>query len=83
MFVVKASKQLPASLKKEKSGFIWHKFMIQMLKLSSLDKIIVYQCLLAAPFSKVTFLARESCVIRNASASRCLLSFEAPKQLLQ
>ena len=77
-----ASKQLPASLKKEMSGFIWRKFMIQMLKLSSLDENIVYQCFLAAPFSEVTFLDRESCFIRNVSASRCLLPFEASKQII-
>ena len=77
-------KQLPACLKKKAtSGFIWHNFMIQMLKLSSLDENIVYQCFLAALFSEVTFLARESCFIWNASANRCLLSFEAYKQLLQ
>ena len=40
-----------------------------MLKLSSLEENIVYQCLLVAPFSEVTFLARESCVIWNALAS--------------
>ena len=78
-----ASKQLHASLKKQMSGFIWCKFMIRTLKLSSLDENIVCQCFLLAPFSQVTFLARESCFIRNASASRCLLSFEASKQLLQ
>ena len=44
---------------------------------------IVYQCFLVALFSEVAFLARESCVIRNASASRCLLPFEASEQLLQ
>ena len=53
--------------------------MIQTLKLSSLEENIVYQCFLVVPFWEVTFLARESCVIWNASASRCLLSFEAAK----
>ena len=54
-----------------------------MLKLSSLKEKLVYQCFLVAPFSEVTFLARESCVIQNASTLRHFLPFEASKQLLQ
>ena len=71
-----ASKQLPASLKKEISGFIWHNFVIQTVKLSLFEENIVYQSFLVAPFTEVTFLLREKVVIRNAPASRCLLSFE-------
>ena len=76
-----ASKQLPASLKKEFSGFIWHNFVIQTVKLSLFEENIVYQSFLVAPFTEVTFLPREKVVIRNALASRCLLSCEASKQL--
>ena len=78
--VLKASKQLPANLKKEISGFIWHNFLIQMVKVSLFEENIVYQSFLVAPFTEVTFLLREKVVIRNAPASRCLLSFEASKQ---
>ena len=76
-----ASKQLPASLKKEISGFIWHNFVIQTVKLSLFEENIVYKSFLVAPFTEVTFLLREKVVIRNAPASRCLFSFEASKQL--
>ena len=74
-----ASKQLPASLKKEISGFIWHNFVIQTVKLSLFEENIVYKSFLVAPFTEVTFLLREKVVIRNAPASRCLFSFEASK----
>ena len=82
-FLSKHIKPIAGKSKKEIAGFIWPKLVIQTLKLSSLNENIVYQCFLAAPFSEGTFLARESCFIRNTSASRCLLPFEAPKQLLQ
>ena len=78
-----ASKQLPASLEKKMSGSIWRKFVIQKLKLSALDENIVYPCFLAALFLEVTFLARQSCFTWNELASRCLMPFEASKQLLQ
>ena len=76
-----ASRQLPASSKTALSGFIRRNLVIQTLKLSSLEENTVYQCFIAALFFEVTFLVRQSCVIRNASASRFCFSFEASRQL--
>ena len=52
--------------------------MIQTVKLS-LFEVIVHHSFPVAPFTEVTFLARESFVIQNdqnAPASRCLLSLK-------
>ena len=52
--------------------------MIQTVKLS-LFEVIVYHSFPVAPFTEVTFLARESFVIQNdqnAPASWCLLSLK-------
>ena len=79
--LLKHQSKMPASLKKEISGFIWHNFVIQTVKLSLFEENIVYQSFLVAPFTEVTFLLREKVVIRNALASRCLLSLKSSERM--
>ena len=57
------------------------KFVIQTVKLSLFEENIVYQSFLVAPFTEVTFLLREKVVIRNAPASRCLLSLKSSERM--